>query len=166
MNKIAALDYNNLEKSLSKKLSYKLSDVQGRIEKVAFDVVRFVDSQNIDDLWQIQSCDDGEYIVAMYDDDEALKAEASVNPSSLWKVASSNATGQVSIFYKDHPLAHFNSSDFGIPKNEASLMNRYLPSKLASSPSFVRKTLGSLSDLQQSEIYSKFPELLQPAASF
>ena len=64
-----AIDVDSLENKLQKKTAYRLEDVKDKVRKVAFDVVRFVDNDaTIDGLWQIQKHDDGEYIVAMYED--------------------------------------------------------------------------------------------------
>ena len=49
-----AVGYASLQSSLEKPKVYKLEDVKDKIKKVVFDVVRFLDSDNIDGLWQIQ----------------------------------------------------------------------------------------------------------------
>ena len=57
-----SVNYDNMNKKLTEKKAYKFNDVKDRLIKVAFDVVKFKDSDNIDGLWQVQSSDDGEVI--------------------------------------------------------------------------------------------------------
>ena len=72
MNKFS-VDYMDLQSKLSQKRAFRLSDVKEKIRKVAFDVVRFVDSDKLDDLWQIHRDGEDEYIVAMYDEEKTEK---------------------------------------------------------------------------------------------
>src|SRR5277367_4480978 len=83
-----SLDYSGLANQITKK-AYRLADVKGQLETVAFDVVRFKDGDKGADLWQIQSADDGDYIVALYDDEEVEKA-ASSNPWSVLVAGGTN----------------------------------------------------------------------------
>ena len=81
-----SIDYSGLAK-LTKK-AYRLSDVKDQLETIAFDVVRFKDGDHGAELWQVQSSDDGDYIVALYDEEEAAPVEktASKAPPSAWSV--------------------------------------------------------------------------------
>ena len=51
MSKNSTIDYGNLDSFLYKK-AYKYREVQDRLERVAFDVVRFKDDDNLSHLWQ------------------------------------------------------------------------------------------------------------------
>ena len=63
MNKFA-VDYNSLESELTPRPQYfRYDDVKDRLRKVAFDVVRFKDGDDISGLWQIQQTDEGEVIL-------------------------------------------------------------------------------------------------------
>lgn len=149
------INFSSLEQSLSKKKVYKLADVQEKIEKVAFDVVRFVDSQDIDNLWQIQHCQDGDYIVAMYDD--SLKSEASLGGD--WQCLPSS--NEVSVFYKGYPVTKMAAAQIGVPPEEINMVRRYLPKKLANDKNFVHKmVVAFLSKDQRDDLYTKFPELV------
>ena len=64
-----SINYESLDGALNAK-KYKLSDVKDRIEKVSFDIVRFKDGDKGADLWQIQSADDGDYIVSLYEEEK------------------------------------------------------------------------------------------------
>ena len=72
-----SLDYNQIADIINKR-KYALEDVKDKIVKVAFDIVRFKDS-DLNQLWQIHHTDDGDYITALYDEEEnsLKKAEES-----------------------------------------------------------------------------------------
>lgn len=135
------------------KKQYKLSEVKDKIEKVAFDVVKFKDDDDASKLWQIHSSDDGDYIVALYDVEQVSKiAQASENP---WTVKVSNLSGTISVFYKDTFITQLKATDLGIPKEELSLIKSYLPKKLQQNKKLVSLILQS----SQTDVLSKFPEL-------
>src|SRR5208282_4340202 len=83
------VDFTKLENKLLKK-SYRLADVKDQLETVAFDVVRFKDNDKGATLWQIQSADDGDYIVTLYDDADDNKKTASV--VNGWEVVLTSGT--------------------------------------------------------------------------
>jgi len=137
-----AMDYSGLQK-LSKR-AYKLSDVKSQLEVVGFDIVRFKDADKGADLWQVQSADDGDYIVALYDEpEEQLTVEA--NAKSLWQVKASSL--------------RLWASKLGIPATELKQAENYLPSKLASNPKLVKALLRELPDLARLETLKRYPEL-------
>ena len=70
------VDYFELDKKTSNKI-YKLADVKDQIEVVGFDIVRFRDNDRGAELWQVQSADDGDYIVALYEDEPEIEKTAS-----------------------------------------------------------------------------------------
>jgi hypothetical protein len=154
-----SLDYSSLETSLEKtnQKVYKLADVQHKIRKVAFDVVRFIDGSDIEGLWKIDKDNKGEYIVALYDEsDSSLEKNASLN--SQWKVVLSKQN-DLHVFYKNDPIVRLGSEDIGIPEDEISLVPTYLPQKLANNSKLVRGLLNQLSEHERQELYKKYPEL-------
>lgn len=147
------VDYSGLENHIYKK-AYKLEDVKSRLETVAFDIVRFKDGDNGANLWQVQSAEDGEYIVSLYQsDDEELKAQA-------WEVTASHISGDLQISYKGDPLVKMASSKLGIPKNELHKVEEYLPAKLAENKKLVKALLNELSLSAKKEVLNKYPELI------
>lgn len=150
-----SLDYSELESRIYKK-AYKLSEVQDKIEKVAFDVVKFRDEDDASKLWQIQSADDGDYIVALYDPEESAVKTAS---SNAWSVTLSKVSNHLNFYYKGDPITKLASSSLGIPSDEVNLAIKYLPSKLASNKSMVAGLLSTLDDVVKQDILSKYPEL-------
>lgn len=143
------IDYSGL---LVKK-AYKLSDVKDQIEAVAFDVVRFRENDKGADLWQVQSAEDGDYIVALYGDDENAKT------SSDWGVVVSKIAGTLQVSYKGDPIVRLACTKLGIPREELSQVPHYLPGKLASSKKLVKSLLSELSPEAKQQVFSKYPEL-------
>jgi len=150
-----SIDYSGLEHKIYKK-AYKLSDVQHRIEKVAFDVVRFSDGDEASKLWQVQSADDGEYIVALYDDQEDSLKTAS---SSDWEVCLNKTSSVLDVYYKGDPIVRVAASELGIPANELPLVSKYLPKKLAENKKLANALLNEAGEEVRQELYKKYPEL-------
>lgn len=146
------IDYLSLENKVYKK-AYKLSDVKDRLETVAFDIVRFKDSDTAADLWQVQSAEDGDYIVAIYQPEEEKTA-------SLWGVMISKTAGDLQVSYKGDPLVSMSASKLGIPRSELSQVEEYLPAKLATNKKLVQALLSELSKSAKEEVLSKYPELV------
>jgi hypothetical protein len=149
-----SIDYSSLENQVYKK-AYRLSDVKDRLETVAFDIVRFKDGDDSANLWQVQSADDGDYIVAMYQQDEEEKKVAAV-----WSVVISKTAGDLQVSYKGDPLVRIAAGKLGIPRSELSKVEEYLPSRLASNKKLVKALLNELTGSAKKEVLSKYPELL------
>lgn len=153
-NKIE-LDYKELDFRLTKK-AYKLSDVADKVEKVAFDVVKFKDG-DFSHLWQVNKADDGnEYIVALYNEEEQIEKTASVRNTN-WSVLKDREN--IHIVYKNEPIAKFAASYLGIKESDLDLVEEYLPNKLATNKSLVEKLLKSVGKIKKEELARKYPEL-------
>lgn len=146
-----AVDYSNLENKVYKK-AYRLSDVEDQLETVAFDIVRFKDSDKSADLWQVQSADDGEYIIALYQPEEVEK-------SSGWEVQVSKTASDLQISYKGDPIIRIASSKLGIPNSELHQVESYLPTKLAGNKKLVKALLKELNEPAKEAVLTKYPEL-------
>lgn len=147
------VDYTGVEKIYKK--AYRLADVKDQLETVAFDIVRFKDQDKGADLWQIQSADDGDYIVAIYGDDaEEMKVEAS------WEVFISKTAGDMQVSYKGDPIIKIAASKLGIPPNELHKVPSYLPAKLAENKKMVSALLNQLSPSAKKAVLLKYPELV------
>lgn len=148
-----SIDYSGLAK-LTKK-AYRLSDVKDQLETVAFDIVRFKDGDKGAELWQVQNADDGDYIVALYD--EEVEKTASGNP---WGVFVTKSGSDLQISYKGDPLVRLASSKLGIPSAELHRAEQYLPEKLATNKKLVKALLSELSDAARQEVVRRYPELV------
>lgn len=146
------LDYSSLENKVYKK-AYRLSDVKDQLETYAFDIVRFKDDDKRAELWQVQSSDDGDYIVSLYQDED-------VKVANVWDVTLSKTAGELQISYKGDPLVRLASSKLGIPAAEIGLVPAYLPEKLASNKKLVKALLNELPESAKKEVLSKYPELV------
>jgi hypothetical protein len=151
MSKIS-LDYSSLANQITKK-AYRLSDVKDQLETVAFDVVRFKDGDKGADLWQIQSADDGDYIVALYDNEAEKEA-------SNWSVLVTKNGSDLQISYKGDPLVRLSSKKLGIPNSELHQAEKYLPEKLANNKKLVRALLSELNDAARQAVSKRYPELV------
>ena len=145
------VDYSNLANRFKK--AYRLSDVKDKLETVAFDIVRFKDSDKAADLWQIQSAEDGEYIVALYQPEEEVK-------TASWEVTFIKTAGTLQVSYNGDPIVKVTASKLGIPASELSQVERYLPAKLASNQKLVRALLNELPESTKIAVLNKYPEML------
>lgn len=151
-----SVDYSELQDKLSRKKAYKLEDVSHRIKKVAFDVVRFVDkSDSIDGLWQIHKSNDGDYIVAMYDNEQGEQIKSSSN----WNAVSDKSGKFINIFYNDTPVTRISLSSLGLPNEEAKSVCGFLPEKLASSEGLTVSLLAGLPESQLKDLFATHEEL-------
>ena len=147
-----SLNYSNLENKIYKK-AYKLSEVQHQLESVAFDIVKFKDDDSAANLWQIQSADDGEYIVALYQPDEDKVA-------NLWDVDIVKSAGDLQISYKGDPILRISANKIGIAKEELDKVKGYLPEKLANNKKLVTALLKEVDPKSKEMILIKYPELI------
>jgi len=148
-----SVDYSSLAGQITKK-AYRLSDIKDQLESVAFDIVRFKDSDKSADLWQVQSADDGEYIVALYQPDEEEKSAA------LWDVSISKIGSELQVSYKGDPLVRVAAARLGVPRSEINKVPGYLPAKLAANPKLVKALLNELPESAKKEVLAKYPELV------
>lgn len=144
------IDYLSLENKFYKK-AYKLSEVQDRLETVAFDIVRFRDGDDSANLWKIQDADDGQYIVALYEQDDVKTSD--------WDVAVSKTASHIQVSYKGDPIVKIASSKLGIPPNELYKAQSYLPNKLSENKKLVKALLNELGESAKKEVLNKYPEL-------
>ena len=149
-----SIDYSSLATQITKK-AYRLADVKDQLETVAFDIVRFKDGDKGADLWQVQNASDGDYIVALYDDEEAEKAAASV-----WGVLVSKGGNDLQISYKGDPLVRLSAAKLGIPSSELHKAEQYLPERLATNQKLVKALLSELTDTARQEVSKRYPELV------
>jgi len=149
------IDYMNLENKIYKK-AYRLSEVKDKIEKVAFDIVRFKDDDNAANLWQVQSADDGDYIVALYDQTQDKVVEASSSP---WKVVVNHIGKSLNFYYKEAPIINIACSRLNIPEGEIIKAARYLPSKLSKNKKLEKSLLSELPADARMKVLAQYPEL-------
>lgn len=148
-----SVDYDLMTEKLSAKKAFKYNDVKDHLIKVAFDVVKFKDSSDIDGLWQIQSADDGEIIVALYEEPAQLEVKSS------WSALTDKTASYVHLFYKNEPITKVAMSSLGIQKEEMVGFVEALPKILAENVSVRSAMLSELSTEDSSNLIKKYPEL-------
>ncbi len=149
-----SIDYSALDNKINKKM-YRLEDVKDRLEKVAFDVVRFRDEDNGANLWQIQSSEEGDYIVSLYDNSEDNVKVASAK--SDWEIVP--VRDQLQFFYKGDPVLKTAASSIGLSKDDIGNISRFLPKKLAENKQLVSLVLNQTDSASKQRILNKYPEL-------
>jgi hypothetical protein len=141
--------------AISPKKTYKLSEVKDRLVKVAFDVVRFKDADPLK-LWKIEAGEEGDYIVALYqDDDSSIEKSASASYNWATKVSGNS----LNVFYKGMPVIKLASEEIGVPEEELSLVEAYLPEKLSTNASLRQSLLNKLPKGTKEVLFAQFPEL-------
>jgi len=145
-----AIDINKLDKEINAPKRIKLADVNARIEKVGFGMVRFIDDKNKLNLWQIV---DGEYIVAMYED------QADYKTANDWSIESDKLNKNATIFYKNSPIKSIAFSEFGIPEAEINTFKEVLPERLANNKELVNKMMNDIDAGYKVALFNKYPEL-------
>jgi hypothetical protein len=153
------VDYLNLDQKLTQPKHFSYADVKDRLVKVAFDIVKFRESDAIDGLWQIQQTNDGEIIVATYEDEAEVSKQASAQVAANWEARANAAGDSVTVFYKSEPVTKIATAQYGIPAEDANLVCAYVPEKLASNVDFRKKMLNELSNDDRLELLKKYPEL-------
>jgi len=148
-----SIDYSALENVIYKK-AYKLSEVSDKIEKVAFDLVRFIDRDDGANLWKVEEGSDGQtYIVALYEPQEEKIA-------STWEVKLNKVANLLEVWYKKDPLVRISCSKLGIPNAELDKVEKYLPNKLANNKKLVATLLNELGQSAKKQVLNKYPELI------
>ena len=147
------LDYSGLANTITKK-AYRLADVKDQLETVGFDIVRFRSGDKGAELWQVNHAEDGDYIVALYED-EVLDKTASV-----WGVVATKNGSDLQISYKGDPLLRMSAAKLGIPASELHQAEKYLPEKLATNKKLVKALLNQLSATAKQVVSQRYPELV------
>jgi len=152
-----SVNFGALEEHLRPKAPvYKYEDVKHRLRKVAFDIVRFVDTDNIDGLWQIQNTDDGEVIVAMYSE-ESSTAEKT---ASAWR-AIADKSGNINLFYKNDPVTKVSLAKLGMADADPNAVCITLAENLSTNSKLLDGLLASLSSEERGELLKSHPELVR-----
>jgi SpoVK/Ycf46/Vps4 family AAA+-type ATPase len=154
------VDFDRLTDRVVPQRAYRLSDVEHRIEKVAYDLVRFRENEDTDQLWKIEDGNDGPVIVALYSDDGSLMtAESSTKKD--WEVIPDKTA--MHFYYKGEPLVSLSSVQLGISEDEFNVAGRWLPQKLASDDRFQMLLLNKVNRAGRVHIAQRFPELTKVA---
>lgn len=137
---------------------FKYEDVKHRLQKVAFDIVRFIDSDNIDGLWRIQNTDDGEVIIAMYSEERPRVEKTASASASPWE-AMADQSGCISLFYNREPVKKISLAKLGMGDANPQTVCSVLSEKLSSNSKLLGGLLASLSSEERKDLLAKHPEI-------
>ena len=113
-----------------------------RLIRVAFDLFHLKDG-NPEDLWQVQSSDDGEFLVRTYSlpEDEEKKVA-----SSKWTVELDKKEENLTVAYRNIPVLKLAAKNYGITTpEETRLFQQMVYKKLAVDNEFENNLVKSLS---------------------
>jgi hypothetical protein len=157
MDKIMpTIDCNELFRKIDpKRTKYPYEQYRDRLVKVAFDVVRFIDSENLGDLWKVETDEDGkDYIVAMYDQ-QGIPDKL----SSDWQVISTGE--QMQVFYKNSFITKVDCETLGLKPHMVARLYPDIERRLAKDKGFVKSLLKATPEQHAKEIVERFPELVK-----
>ena len=146
------VDFESLDTKFNKPKVYKLSDVKHLITKVAFDIVRFRENEDTEQLWKIEDTVDGPVIVAMYQSTPASEKISNASTNN-WKVVVSGQN--LNIFYKDENIKKIAA----LSEDDAFSMSRWIPKSLNSNASFRSAFLNEIPEVSRDFLFTKYPEL-------
>lgn len=158
------VDFDRVAQAVLPKRAYRLADVEHRLERVAYDLVRFRDNDDTDQLWKVQESPDGPVIIALYGEDGSLVTESNDQPKNDWEAVPDKKA--LHIYYKGEPLVSLGSADLGIPADEFNVVRRWLPAKLAADESMQTELLGKAPAPVRALIAQRFPELTKVAGGW
>lgn len=146
------IDYDKLYQNLTNK-TFKYEDVKDQLVKVAFDIYRFKNDTK-DELWEIDSCQDGSFIVAKYTEDDNQEQVKTASKHSFWSVSSS--FNNVSVSYKGVHINKFAAETLG---GDVETLEKMLPARLASDKELVKALMKTVSKEDRETILNTYPEL-------
>jgi hypothetical protein len=117
-----------------------VSGNEHRMVRVAFDFFR-LDGDETDDLWEVQSADDGEFLVRTY----SLPEETEEIKTSSWSVTADKEYANLTIAYQGVPITRLASKDYGAETLEdGKLLQGVVFNKLATDVEFIKTMILSL----------------------
>jgi len=142
------LDYKSLSNVVDPDTSrIPLKGNEHRIIRVAFDMVRFKDS-GPEELWQIQSNDDGEFLVRTFD----IGDEENVVTSN-WKVMLDKKEENITVAYQNIPIKRVACKEYGATNTkEAWMLRDTIYERLNSDQKFIRSFYFSLPSDKQAAL--------------
>jgi hypothetical protein len=140
------IDYSLLKKFSGKYLDY--NEVKHKLVKVAFDLYKLEDDKSAR-LWEVNKADDGNYIVALYSDEETIEKQ------SDWQVEINKTANNVNFYYKGDYVTKLSKNDLGIGLDKANS----LPEKLANNKKLVSILLKNADIKTRNNLVRKYPEL-------
>lgn len=123
-------------------------------KKVAFDMYKvFGDQYN--DLWQIESSDDGAYLVRASDPRYQTKEGGD------WSASSNYDGDNVTLSYKSVPICSFSSDDYGFSGEDVFAFKSALLDMASGDSAFVKSLIDSQVEAKANAIRGLFPGMFK-----
>lgn len=123
-----------------------------RIKKVAFDMVK-VYGDEYNDLWKVESTDDGDFLV------RASNPSFHSKESSNWGAVSDFDCKNITLSYRGVPIARFAAEEYSFSSEDIGIFKEALLERANDDGDFVKEVFASQSDAKINAISSAFPEL-------
>lgn len=123
-----------------------------KIKKVAFDMVK-VYGDEYNDLWRVESTDDGDFLV------RSSSPSFQTKQSSNWKAISDFDCKNITLSYRGVPIARFAAEEYSFSSEDIGLFKAALLERAVDDGDFVKQVFASQSDAKVTAISSAFPEL-------
>jgi hypothetical protein len=137
-------DLSEIDKIINPDLNkIPLKGNEHRIVRVAFDLFR-IKNNDPEELWQVQSNDDGEFLVRTY----TLPEEEKVITSD-WSIKEDNKKANLTIAYKDIPIKRIVVAKYGAETEEDVLALQKAIFRKLSTDSFIAKMLDTLPEIKR-----------------
>lgn len=124
---------------------------RGEIQKFAFDAYR-VDNDPYESLWIRQDFDDGPYLVRAEDPRFEVKEKGS------WSAVSDYNRENVTLTYRNVPIARFSSKEFGFEPQDAMTFKAALLDRVEEDSEFIKDVLKGQPLGKQEALATTFPE--------
>jgi len=141
------INYDLLKKYSNKYLDY--NEVKDKLVKVAFDLYKLQDDKAAR-LWEVNKADDGNYIVALYSDEDS-----SLEKKSDWSIEINKSANNVNFYYKGDYVTKLSQKDIGLKSEEL----HSLPEKISSNKNLISILLKKADNNTRNNLVSKYPEL-------
>jgi hypothetical protein len=125
---------------------------RGFFKKVAFDVYK-VDNDPYSDLWVLQDIEGSQYLV------RASNPKYQSQEPGDWSVASNNNKDNITLAYKNIPIARFSSYQYGFLPEEIITFKSALLDRVNKDEEFIKDILKSEPEQKRAALVHSFPEL-------
>jgi hypothetical protein len=146
---------NKKSKNLKDKNRVEFSEdllKKGFFQKVAFDVYK-VDNDPYSDLWVLQDVEGSQYLV------RTSNPQSQSQDSGNWSAASNYDKDNITLAYKNVPVARFSSDVYGFSPEEIITFKSALLGRIQDDEDFIKEVLGSEPSGKIDALVRSFPEL-------
>lgn len=149
---LISLNQKKQETEFPSKIKFNEESVNnGKFRKFAFDVYK-VDNDPYESLWILQEFDDGPHLV------RASDPKYSAEEKGDWTAVSDYDRENVTLVYKNVPIARFSSKEFGFNPSDAMTFKSALLEMVEKDGEFVKSVLSGQPSGKREALATTFPE--------